>query len=130
VGGNTYQYYDPPFQHIEGDWDNPQKVHIFHNNYTTDKVANFTYGYLKEALAKDRPFFIGVAPITPHSQVGKDAGPPLPAHKYNNTRPDAKVPRADNFNPENVHISTVFRFHRLFAFLDCANDDVEIRCKH
>src|SRR3569833_3370772 len=86
-----------------------------------DKVANFTYGYLKEALAKDRPFFIGVAPITPHSQVGKDAGPPLPAHKYNNTRPDAKVPRADNYKPENVHISTVFRFHRLFAFLDCAN---------
>lgn len=102
VGNHTYQYYAPSFQHIEGDWNNPEKVKIYYNNYTTHQVAEYAYGYLREAVKHDEPFFVGIAPITPHSQVGKDHSPPVPAKKYAGTRSDAKIPRAENFNPSNV----------------------------
>jgi N-acetylglucosamine-6-sulfatase len=103
VGGNTYQYYNPPFQHIAGNLDDPQKIKIFHDQYTTDKVSDYAAGYLEEALRdKDVPFFVGIAPISPHSQVGDNPGPPVPAKKYSDALSNASVPRADNFNPEKV----------------------------
>ncbi|KKY17570.1 putative arylsulfatase [Phaeomoniella chlamydospora] len=93
VGQNVYQYNGPPFQNIEGDWTNPNKVHVFHNEYTTDKVANYSYGYLRDAI----------------NQVGKNTGPPIPAKKYKGTRPDAKIPRADNFNPSHSDLNNHFQ---------------------
>ncbi|KAF2178650.1 alkaline phosphatase-like protein [Zopfia rhizophila CBS 207.26] len=102
VGGSVYQYYDPSFQHIENNnWQNPGKVKDQPGNYSTDVVADYAYGYLRDALKHDDPFFVGIAPITPHVETGKTHGPPQPAKKYNNTRPNAKVPPADNWNPAN-----------------------------
>ncbi|KAH8806191.1 arylsulfatase [Xylogone sp. PMI_703] len=118
VGGNTYQYYDPPFQHIQGNWDNPAKIKIFHNNYTTEKVAEYAYGYLKEAATHDEPFF----------QVGKNPGPPVPSRKHNGTRPNATVPRADNFNP--VHrsgVNVVWSLDRLDGKVDMLDHHYECR---
>lgn len=38
--------------------------------YSTDLVANAAVDFLEEAIAaSDRPFFIGVAPIAPHSET-------------------------------------------------------------
>ena len=65
-------------------------------------VANFGYSYLKEAVAKPDPFFVGIAPVTPHTQIAPNAGPAVPAKKYEGTMAGLKVPRAANFNPADV----------------------------
>ncbi|KAF2741563.1 sulfatase [Polyplosphaeria fusca] len=106
IGGKTYQYYDPAFQHItKNNWNNPEKVNSsFRGVYSTDKVGDYAYGYLKEAVKHDDPFFVGIAPVTPHSQVGNDpdpAGPPVPSKKYKGTLPHLDVPPADNYAPAN-----------------------------
>jgi len=107
VGEHTYQYYDPAFQHIKGDWRNPEKVKVFHNHYTTTKVSNYAHSYLEKALKHDEPFFDGIAPVTPHVQTGKDSRPPVPAKEYQGKLP-VTVPRAENFNPANVSCDPVF----------------------
>ncbi|KAF2677191.1 alkaline phosphatase-like protein [Lentithecium fluviatile CBS 122367] len=86
-GAQTYQYYDPPFQHINAtNWNNPNKINkSFKGHYSTTK--------------HDHPFFVAIAPITPHVQVGKNNSPPVPEKKYLGKRPHAKIPPADNFNP-------------------------------
>jgi N-acetylglucosamine-6-sulfatase len=102
VSENTYQYYNPSFQHIEGDWRNPERVKILHDHYTTTEVSNHAHKYLKKAMQHEKPFFVGIAPITPHVQTGKDGGrPPVPAKRFEGTM-KVPVPRADNFNPANV----------------------------
>ncbi|KAI9744302.1 MAG: hypothetical protein M1818_002454 [Claussenomyces sp. TS43310] len=93
--------YNPFFQHIEGDWNDPEKINVLHNNYSTDKVGDYAYGYLKEALKDTAPFFIGIAPIAPHSQVGQNPGPPVPAHKNKDKFTNIDIPPADNWNPPN-----------------------------
>ena len=38
--------------------------------YTTDLVAAAALGFLDDAIAaKERPFFLGIAPIAPHSET-------------------------------------------------------------
>ncbi|KAF2108786.1 alkaline-phosphatase-like protein [Lophiotrema nucula] len=117
VGGKTYQYYDPPFQNIKGNWNNPSKVKDFPGNYSTDMIAGHAYNYLQEAVKSDKPFFVGVAPITPHVQVGNNpdpAGLPVPSKKYKGTKPDAKVPPADNYNPANRSgVNVVWQLEKL-----------------
>lgn len=107
IGEHTYQYYDPAFQHIKDNWKNPEEVKIFHNHYTTTKVSNYAHGYLEKALKHDEPFFVGIAPVTPHVQTGKDSRPPVPEKKYQGTLP-VTVPPADNFNPANVSCGPIF----------------------
>lgn len=107
IGGHTYQYWDPDFQHIEGD--KHGKVLRYKHKYNTNKVADYGFGYVEKAVKKDKPFFIGIAPVTPHSQVGHNAGPPVPAPKYKGSLPHAIVPRSKNFNPEQVRRSRISR---------------------
>lgn len=107
VGGKTYQYYDPPFQHIDAKhpFNDPAKVKDFRGNYSTDQVAEYAYGYLNKAIKQDDPFFVGIAPITCHTQVGNNPdpqGPPVPSKKYKDTRPNASIPDSDNYNSPNV----------------------------
>ncbi|CAI6330737.1 unnamed protein product [Periconia digitata] len=115
-GASTYQYHDPPFQHVnETNWNNPHKINKnFKGNYSTTKVADFAYEYLREAVKHDDPFFLAIAPITPHVQVGKDNGPPVPEKKYKGTRPDAQIPQTDNFNPgKRSGVNKVWHLDRL-----------------
>lgn len=65
-------------------------------------VADYAYDYLDEAMKSEKPFFIGIAPITPHSQVGNNSGPPVPEYKYAGSLSHATVPRSKNFNPDEV----------------------------
>ncbi|KAI4619130.1 uncharacterized protein J4E87_007717 [Alternaria ethzedia] len=73
--------------------------------YSTDLVANAAVSFLDEAIAApDRPFFIGVAPIAPHSETITNPRPtkfnlPVPAKRHEHLFPDVKVPRTPNFNP-------------------------------
>lgn len=81
--------------------------------YSTDVLAQKAYGLLDEAVEADKPFFLTLAPIGPHSNInvhdlvtspiGKivfDA--PISAKRHENLFQDVKVPRTANFNPDSV----------------------------
>ncbi|KAI1848573.1 hypothetical protein JX265_011573 [Neoarthrinium moseri] len=69
--------------------------------YSTDLVAERSVEFLDSAIANGKPFFIGVAPIGPHSETiqGK-FNPAVPADRHKDLFPGLKVPRAANFNPD------------------------------
>lgn len=64
----TYDYWTPGFSHNNG------PVEIHNGTYSTDIVAEKSLGHLDEALADDRPFFVGIAPIGPHSRMSSWEG--------------------------------------------------------
>lgn len=75
--------------------------------YSTDIVAKQTVEYIESAIAGNKPFFIGAAPIGPHSQtrlVNNSAvfEKPVPADRHKDLFPGLKVPRTPNFNPDTV----------------------------
>lgn len=97
----TYAYLNPIYQAN-------QHAPVHHKNeHTSDLLARKAQGLLDEALAAGAPFFLGVAPIAPHSNIDADrhAGLPLmtepiPAARHAHLFADARVPRTPNFNPD------------------------------
>lgn len=59
----AYDFWSPAFARNKDPWQR------YSNNYTTDLVSLKSMGFLEDALADDKPFFLGVAPIAPHSEV-------------------------------------------------------------
>lgn len=90
----TYQYTKPALQRGQ------QAPVIFPNTYSTDLIQNRTLGFIDQAVAQDKPFFLGVAPIAPHSNLVDVFTPPVPADRYKGLFPNATVPRSANFNPK------------------------------
>ena len=83
--------------------------------YSTDLVAKAAVGFLDDGIAgvSERPFFLGVAPIAPHSESPRVSGvvqfkPPVPAKRHEHLFPNAKVPRTPGFNPDKVSRAVVF----------------------
>lgn len=76
--------------------------------YSTDLVAAAALGFLDDAIAaKDRPFFLGIAPIAPHSETiitttPVTFNPPVPAKRHEHLFPNVTVPRTPAFNPDTV----------------------------
>jgi hypothetical protein len=76
--------------------------------YSTDLVANAALGFLDDAIAvPDRPFFVGVAPIAPHSETITSSRParfepPVPAIRHEHLFENVTIPRTPNFNPDTV----------------------------
>ena len=95
---NTYIYYNVTTQQ---DQDPPKHRP---GEYSTDIAARTTLKWLDEAAWQESPFFIGVAPISPHAEVIRDPEmafyPPVPAHRHKNMFSGLKVPRTPNFNPD------------------------------
>ncbi|KAI8228239.1 Arylsulfatase [Colletotrichum sp. SAR 10_86] len=106
----TYSYLNATFQRNQ----DPPVSH--EGEYSTDVLAGKALDFLDDAVAASKPFFLGIAPVAPHSNVqsnvigngsahdphGIVATPPIPAERHANLFPDAIVPRTDNFNPEKV----------------------------
>lgn len=97
----TYSYLRPIYQRNK---DAPVQ---HENEHTSDLITSKAQGLLDEAIAAGEPFFLGVAPIAPHSNIDADrhAGLPLmtepiPAKRHTGLFPDVKVPRTENFNPD------------------------------
>lgn len=98
----TYSYLNPIYQ---ANRDPP--VH-HHGVHTSDLITDKAQGLLKEAIEGDKPFFLTVAPIAPHSNLEVESGPgqlslmtePIPAERHAGLFADVKVPRTDNFNPD------------------------------
>ncbi|KAB8076580.1 alkaline-phosphatase-like protein [Aspergillus leporis] len=99
----TYDYMNATYQR------NHEPPVSYLGRHTMEVLTEKAMGFLDDALAGDRPFFLGVAPIAPHSNMngtyGGGAGPlwmdePIPEDQYKHLFPDAKVPRTANFNPK------------------------------
>ncbi|KAI1339645.1 arylsulfatase precursor [Xylariaceae sp. FL0016] len=93
---NTYMYYNVTMQRNQ---DDPRTLT---GNYSTDLAAKAAVGFLDDAVSAGEPFFLGVAPIGPHAEVGSDHAftEPQPAERHKDLFPGIKVPRTDNFNPD------------------------------
>jgi len=104
----TYDYLNATFQRNH---DPPQS---FEGQHTTAVIRQKALGFLDDALAGDRPFFVTVAPVAPHAHwdwrhvLSSDPIPmiePIPEKQHENLFPDAKVPRSESFNPDKVRWS-------------------------
>ena len=87
--------------------------------YSTDLISAAALGFLDNAIAaSDRPFFLGVAPIAPHSETITNSGPvrfnpPVPAQRHEHLFQNATIPRTPNFNPDKVR--QYFSIRKLFT---------------
>lgn len=108
IDPGTYSYYNACWQADQ----NPPVWRA--GEYNTDIVADAALEFLDEASKSDRPFFLGVAPIAPHTEVEFMTErlvkfiPPIPAKRHEGLFPDAKIPRGPSFNPEEVRPSPGF----------------------
>jgi arylsulfatase A-like enzyme len=94
---STYQRnHEPPVSH-EGE-------------HTIDVITGKALGFLDDALDGERPFFLAVSPVAPHSNVdpgdissGKiHMSAPIPLKRHEHYFQDVNVPRTANFNPDQV----------------------------
>jgi N-acetylglucosamine-6-sulfatase len=78
--------------------------------YSTDLVAAAALGFLEDAIKdSSRPFYLGVAPIAPHSETITNPrparfNPPVPAKRHEHLFQNVTIPRKPNFNPDKVRI--------------------------
>ncbi|KAK0610572.1 alkaline-phosphatase-like protein [Bombardia bombarda] len=105
----TYMYLNASFQR------NQDPPISYEGQHSGDVIADKAYGLLDEAVAADKPFFLGIAPVAPHSNVkatlfeGNHPGDfensvaftaPIPAKRHEHLFKDVKVPRTPHFNPD------------------------------
>jgi N-acetylglucosamine-6-sulfatase len=100
----------------------------YSGQYSPDVVADKAYGFLEEAIEGNAPWFVTVAPIAPHSNIiaNPPSGPlnelevlaPGPANKFAipeyaprhaHLFKDYKIPRTEDFNPEEVSCIVCFQ---------------------
>lgn len=84
----------------------------YEGQHTTEVITQKALGFLEDGLTGDKPFFLVVAPIAPHSNVdasslGGHHAPtvmtePIPLDRHKNLFSDIKVPRTESFNPDEV----------------------------
>ncbi|KAK3707268.1 hypothetical protein LTR37_012269 [Vermiconidia calcicola] len=95
----TYNYYNSHWTNranaqSEADIASEQGTH------TTDVTGRKALDMLDDAAARKGQFFMMVAPVAPHNQIGGGStAPPIP-EKYFNTFNDRRAPRSENFNPD------------------------------
>ncbi|KAJ4410039.1 hypothetical protein N0V91_002048 [Didymella pomorum] len=83
--------------------------------YSTDLISAAAVGFLDDAIkTSDRPFFLGVAPIAPHSETITGGGAarfnaPVPAKRHAHLFPNVTVPRTPNFNPNTTGSASYFK---------------------
>ena len=104
----TYSYLNSTYQR------NHDPPVSYEGRYTADVLEEKAFGFLDEATTVQRPFFLAIAPISPHSNIDPSVSPgtteftmtkmtePIPADRHRDLFKDAKVPRTDNFNPDQV----------------------------
>ncbi|KAL1857440.1 hypothetical protein Daus18300_010413 [Diaporthe australafricana] len=98
----TYSYLHPIYQA-----NREPPVH-HHNEHTSDLITSKAQTLLQEAVESNKPFFVAVAPVAPHSDVSPNRDissvplmtEPIPAERHANLFKDVKIPRTDNFNPD------------------------------
>lgn len=94
----TYEYYNAYMTR-----DNRPPI-SYAGQYSPDIVAQKSYDFLDEAALHNEPFFLGVAPVAPHSNVKQvpeiELTPPKYAERHAHLFQGYKIPRTKNFNPD------------------------------
>ena len=105
---NTYIYLEPVYQR------NRDPPVDYTGRHTLDVLQEKAYGFLEDGLAGDRPFFLGIAPVAPHSNIEllrdgviNDTAAfrftaPVPLDRHKHLFKDVKVPRSESFNSDEV----------------------------
>ncbi|MBI2360831.1 MAG: sulfatase [Deltaproteobacteria bacterium] len=70
-------------------------------DYLTDVLARKAKVFIKRAAAKGTPFFLYLAPYTPHN-------PATPAPRHQNLFPSARAPQISSFNEKNLSTKPAF----------------------
>ncbi|KAI1626105.1 arylsulfatase [Exophiala viscosa] len=105
---HTYEYLNASFQR------NHEKPVSHEGEYATDVLAKKAYGFLDDAVAADKPFFLAIASSAPHSNVkfadswfgnnltehSIETSPPISAERHKHLFNDIVIPRTPNFNPD------------------------------
>ncbi|TQV91343.1 arylsulfatase [Cordyceps javanica] len=100
---NTYVYNNAYFTLDNKKWQ------AFPGEYSTDLISRRSLEFLREGITAGQPFFLGVAPIAPHSEVTDTFREPVPASRHQDLFPNARVPRNKNFNPEKPGTASYFK---------------------
>lgn len=106
----TYQYLHPVYQR------NHDPPISYSGQHTIDVLRKKALDLLDDAVAEshERPFFLTIAPIAPHSNFEMTNASdyttfrfsaPIPLERHKDLFPEAKVPRTEHFNPDLVCIS-------------------------
>ncbi|KAI5457457.1 alkaline-phosphatase-like protein [Mariannaea sp. PMI_226] len=119
VDPGTYSYLNPIFQRN-------QEPPVHHQNeHTSDLIAKYARELLTEAIENEKPFFLTIAPVAPHSNIDVNRGngapfmtTPIPLERHSHLFEGVKVPRSDNFNPDSP--SSVSWIHNLPQLNDSA----------
>lgn len=85
--------------------------------YSTDVLSRKAIKLLDEAVAAEKPFFLTIAPNAPHCNIFMNGsildekpkfeyGAPIPAKRHEHLFEGVKVPRTENFNPDQVYRSS------------------------
>ncbi|CAM1509412.1 Fc.00g031510.m01.CDS01 [Cosmosporella sp. VM-42] len=96
----TYSYLNPIYQRNQ----DPPVYH--HGEHTIDIIAENARELLGQAIDSGNPFFVGIAPVAPHSNidVNRPGIPlmttPIPLERHKHFFEGVKVPRTENFNPD------------------------------
>lgn len=106
IDPGTYSYLNPIFQKDR----QPPVQH--ENEHTSDLIARHARGLLSDAIAAEKPFFLTIAPVAPHSNIDVNLGnkaplmtSPVPLERHSHLFEGARVPRSDNFNPDEACIA-------------------------
>ncbi|KAI1770055.1 Arylsulphatase [Hypoxylon cercidicola] len=104
----TYWYMNSTYQR------NKDPPVSFEGRHSVDVIAEKALGLLDEAVEASKPFFLGIAPVSPHANLWSPAfkhgnhsdlediefSPPVPAERHSKLFEGLKVPRTANFNPD------------------------------
>ncbi|KAL4783611.1 alkaline-phosphatase-like protein [Aspergillus varians] len=96
----TYSYLNSTYQR------NREAPVSYEGRHTVQVIAEKALGFLEDGLNGDRPFFLTVAPVAPHSNVELSSPEevvmtePVPLDRHKSLFKDVRVPRTAHFNPD------------------------------
>jgi hypothetical protein len=111
----TYSYLNATYQRNQ----EPPVSH--EGEHTIDVITGKALGFLEDALGDDRPFFLAVSPVAPHSNVDPTAissgkivmSEPIPLERHEHLFENVTVPRRANFNPDKVRAAIALHLGRI-----------------
>ena len=108
----TYSYLTSTYQR------NHEPPVSYEGEHTTDVFTRKALGFLDDALDGERPFFLAVSPVAPHSNVDPNAisfgkivmSEPIPLERHEHLFENVTIPRTANFNPDQVSAAITMHF--------------------
>ncbi|KAI8628092.1 arylsulfatase [Xylariaceae sp. FL1651] len=81
---------------------NGQTPIAYHGYHQSDVLRAKAVDRIEYLSSQGKPFFLGIAPTTPHVELGGGKWP-VPPVRYEDEFPDIKAPRSVNWNPDDAY---------------------------